>query len=243
MNRPNSSLRPLAALVLLSVWALPSRAAGHVNIAWDDCASFGSESRAFACDTNIGANQIFASFEPPTTMHQLDGLVVSMIVTTSNSSTLSPWWHWEGGGCRDGSLVAAFNYLAGPYNCTDTWQGLAAGGVQFFASYYGVNRSRIDGVCAVAVGVEVDPGTEYYGITIRFNDAKTVGAGSCSGCLEGACFQVVSATLYQPVGVGDYTVGPGPQSMAIWNGGPLTDCIVIEPTRTRSWGQIKGLYR
>jgi len=241
MKRPRAPLPILAAFAWLGLSALPAHGAGYVNLAWNDCGIYGSANRAFACNTNTGINQLFVSFEPPVTMYQLDAMELVMAVSTSNYTTLSPWWHMETAGCRAGSLTAGFDFVGGPFNCADVWAGQASGGSDYTASYYGVNRSRIRAVCAVPYGLQVDPGTEYYGMTIRFNNAKTVGTGSCPGCVEGACFSIISAKLYQPAGVGDYLLSPGQQTMATWNGGSPFDCVV--PTRTKSWGQIKSLYR
>ena len=62
------SAGPLLALALVA----PAHAAQGVNLSWSRChgEAGGTQNRAFACDTNTGAEHLVASFVLPTDLPQ-----------------------------------------------------------------------------------------------------------------------------------------------------------------------------
>jgi hypothetical protein len=232
----------LAAAVAVAISVPPARAAGAVNIGWEDCALAGPSTAAatFACNTNSGVNNLIVSFQPPATLTQLYAVESTLSLTTSGA-TLSPWWHFESGGCH-APITTSVLFDTGPFTCVDVWSPDAVSAIDYTPSYYAPNSSRIRLICAVAQGNErtVNPGSEYYTFRVTLRHAKTVGATGCPGCSEGACFQLVLLTLRQSNGAGDYDVPGGAQSMVTWNGG-ASGCVV--PVHKRTWGAIKGQYR
>ena len=247
-------MRPATAVCATLWWcALGSPAAlaqGGINLAWNDCASpygVGVSDIRSACNSNLGANLLFASFAPPAVMPQFNGHagVVDLVVV---GPVLSPWWQLQPGGCRQGSLTADFDFTAGPFSCADVWAGEAVGGVAI--GTIGNNGVRIRTVSALAEGSERNlpaDGTEYYVFRLRINNAKTVGAGNCAGCLDPACIVFQSLLLTQPAGVGDYIVTTGAQQSLSWKGGAFTDCGLCSsipcPAKSCTWGYVKSLFR
>jgi hypothetical protein len=88
-------------------------------------------------------------------------------------------------------------------------------------------------------------------MSFRISNAHTVGAGSCSGCTDGACIVLGGVQLVQPVGVGDQNINtPLHSQYVMWQPtgssvtGPFgTGCPAATPARNTTWGALKSLYR
>ena len=84
----------------------------------------------------------------------------------------------------------------------------------------------------------IDGTVEYEYFKVVISHAKTVGAGSCGGCSDGATLYLASVKLDQHTGVGDYTyTQPLGRAYVTWQGGSPV------PTRKSTWGAVKSLYR
>lgn len=243
----------LVALLSLAPGPASALASGDINIAWLDCAvpyGSGLTDLHYACDGNNGYSLLVASFSPPVALSQLNG-TNAVVDFQSSAATLSPWWQLQPGGCREGSLTASFDFTAGPTSCEDVWLGQAVG--TFRVDQSGTNRLRLRAMCAFAVGSERvvnDDGTEYDAFLIRIQHAKTVGDGSCSGCLDPVCIVFNSLMLTQPSGVGDYALTTGPNQFAGWRGGAYQpcgaggSCVPIPcPVIKSTWGRVKSRFR
>ena len=233
----------IIAMAVLIAHAAPAAAAGYIELGWGDCAPLGpsTATKTQLCTTNTALPLILVgSFEPPDSLHKFNGHEGVLDLQT-NEATLSQWWHMEVGGCRGASITSSFDFTSGPFTCTDVWGGQASGGLSYTLT--AANRARIKTVCAVADAFQADiaPGFEYYVFKVTINNAKSVGTGSCLGCLVGACIVFNSIKLTQPAGFGDRTLTTGAQQAVSYRGGITGDCYV--PVLTRSWGQIKSLYR
>lgn len=240
--------------LLLAVSATPSLAAG-VNLNWTDCVAGGLATNVnFLCNTNTGASTMVGSFVPPA---HIDSVCGSDVVVDLQSAgpTLPLWWNMQTGGCRAGSLSRSFDFTGGPFSCADHWSGnvaLSSGSYNLT----GPNTARVLMSGAVASAncdgpsdTGVDAGNEYYGFRMTINRAKTVGTGNCADCQVPVCLVLNEIKLYSPSrGTQDITVSlttPDTQSHVTWQGGAIAPpgCPAATPTRNRTWGGVKTLYR
>ncbi len=249
--------RLLFVAILMTTAAIVSSAEG-INLAWDECAGAGGPSnRSFACNTNIGIHVMVASFEPPAGITKLVGGSAVVHLGTA-LRPLPSWWQFGSGGCREGALRLDFDFL-GTQGCVDTWSGAATGSLSYEAGFGGrPERARITlswGIPEALAGL-VEAGTEYYAFRLIVNNSKSVGSGSCAGCLDPACIGFTALWLYQPAGLGDHLIcTPLTSNLMTWQGGPAGFCPPADgpppfppecgatPLVRRSWGMIKGLYR
>jgi hypothetical protein len=251
--RPHVSRHSLALLVI-SIAALAcsapraDAASGSIHLGVGDCAGAGSSTADFtnACTANTGVITLYGSFSPPQQMAQFLGFEAGVDIFTSGTS-LSPWWHMEQGGCRSGKVSVSFDFTGGPYTCTDFFGGQGYGG-----SDYGINEAnlgpntvRLRMICAVAEQFmgPISSGTEYYGFAINISRAGSTGPGSCSGCLDRACFVFSYIELDEPATVGDYTVTQGSQNVVTYNGGVGGSVCAGANIHKGSWGSLKSIFR
>lgn len=240
---------PLCLLALAVVLLAPAAIAQTegINLAWDDCRPAGNESKSFTCDSNIGAPfTMYGSYIPPAGINQFLGIeaVVDMI---SSQADIGDWWKVQPGGCRAGAAVAGFNFTIGPFTCVDIFAGQASGGVivedgATTSSIPGANRTRFKIVAAIASPTALTAGTEYYGFSLTVLRTNT---NTCTaGCADDACLVLNSLLVAQPAGVGDVLLTSAPAGGdrdVVWQG-TSASCATV-PTKNRTWGQVKHLYR
>jgi hypothetical protein len=241
----------LAAILMIA--ASPSPVRGQaINLSWNDCGASGVELRTFACDTNVGVHTLVGSFVPGPSVDSMTAAQAVVDVQTLGPS-IPDWWGMRTGYCRPASLNASFDFTGGPFNCHDYWQGGAVGGVA--ADAPAGNRVRIRVAMALPQGdsrvVDLDDDTEVYAFKVNINSAKSTGDGACAGCDVGACIaitniQVGTITDGQPLTF--FLFAPATRIHVTWQCpgfvstvGCMLDCTT--PTRNRTWGQVKQLYR
>ena len=222
--------------------------AGGISLAWNDCLGAGGASnRTFACDTNVGSNDLYVSFDPTVELPDVNGAQVT-IYLRSASSQLPAWWQFKNAGsCR----LTALSAQPIPGSCADLWGGQATANIAAYLTVvqvptYSPDFAFILGLVSVpgASAVAVHPGTEYTAMVIRISNAKTVGIGACAGC-EGQVCLVLKEVLLATNNSGDLNMRnpiqedcpgfPG-TSVVSWQGSPT-------PALNRTWGQMKSLYR
>ena len=238
----------LFSLALLALTASIA-SAGGISLAWNDCLGAGGASnRTFACDTNVGTNDLYVSFDPPQDIPDVIGSNPIIDLHDESSAALPAWWQLKNAGsCRLTALSA--QTITG--SCASIWgSGQAVAGI---AAYYTtallpslpLNWARILGFVSVPLldAAPVHPGTEYTVLVIRFSNTKTTGLGACGGCQDRICL-VLSEVLLATNNSGDFRMRnsiqfdcPGdPGTTVFWQGNPT-------PTLNRTWGQMKSLYR
>jgi len=240
-------LRLFVLAALCCGFAATASAQG-VNLSWLDCGASGVADRTFACTSNTGNNDMYASVVAPTTLTQFVGIDVVMDLISA-TNPLPDWWSLNSStGCRTSSLTMVSDFSAstsGGAACTDFFQGGGGGGIGAYRVGEGgiTNRARIVAFWAVPVEGTLDQ-TETYMFRLRVNNARTVGTGACAGCLDQVCIVLNSINLAQPAGVGDYFMtGPpaGGRDFVTWQGAGA-NCALV-PTKNKTWGQVKSLYR
>jgi len=246
-----------AAVVVLALAPRPVGAAEGLYLTWNDCAlgPTASSNRDFACDTDLGVNELYVAF----TMPQAAGNVraVEIVVDLQHSSPVLPdWWRLESNGCRWPMFEPATLTAAGTFPertaCLDMWQGAPTAPAAEIAGYTsgqpggGANQVRIKVTASVLPGNEqtLDGTSMYYAARIILANSRTV--GTCSGCAEAACLVLNSIIIGRTEGSGGnyflQTPGPGEANWALWQGGSGASCAAV-PIRNRTWGRVKGLYR
>jgi hypothetical protein len=238
------SLR-IACILAAAISPAIAHAAADINIAWNECI-LGAGNAAnlnFACNVNTGTERMYASFRPPANSDQFRGLVGTVLVTFDDS-TVPSWWHFESTGCRAGHLGTIQDFTAGPFGCTDVWESFASAASVIDIGFGSPNVMRVRSIVAVAptLPLTIDTAHEYYAYALQFNNTKTTGTGLCDGCATGVCIVLTQMEL-------DYAdnsftiVSDGAQRFITWQGGGSIPCPGATPTRNRSWGMIKTLYR
>lgn len=249
------STKPRALILAAAlVVAMPGHAratiGGGINLSWDDCGAFGTQQKNFACDTNSGVGILYVSAIAPTPLPYLVGAGCVVDLQT-NQPTLSPWWMLQSTGCRGTSLSASYDFTGGPLHCLDAWKGLATSGFTYSPQYLAPNWGRIRTFCIMpsSDAVAVDAVTEMYVVSIAIDHARTVGAGACAGCMDGACIIAQYVVFQQSPGpYGPEVNYPIQRRYVTWQpGGAFIGSIAcpasVTPARNATWGAIKSLYR
>jgi hypothetical protein len=239
----------LALCSLSSLAGLSARAEAEpvAHLAWDDCGASGRLTRSFACDTNAGAEQLVVSFVPPAAP-AFTGIEARIRLFTPTVSFPS-WWMLSTGGCRAGSLRAS-PFAAGPSPCTSPWTSQVFWSVQLDPATREI-RAFVD----LDKGQEhgLDGATEYYGVRLAFDHAKSTGTGACEGCsMPAGLYLARLALLLGPDPTYDFDLAETPyvnwqcDGAPIVTGGSVTGWTFpgcATPARAPTWGRIKLLYR
>jgi len=255
MMRRILGLSVVAAMLCVASSAL---AAPGLSLRWDHCSGEGNglSNKTFACASNTGSNVMVVSFELPSDLAQVSGNEVVMDVL-SQSATLPAWWDMKtAGSCRSASLLSNFVADAGNVVCVDWTQGGASGGIGSFVTGTPQSMGTIDPALAaqhrrlVLAGAvppsalqDLTAGTEYFSCNIIVNNLKTVNT-ICTGCTEPVCIVLNSINVTTPVLANNIFIGNASSAgsnIITWQGvGP--DCQLV-PTKNKTWGEVKALYR
>jgi len=244
----------LAGLAVAGVASADQRG---LNLAWNDCSSAGTANMSFTCDSNSGLPFVMvASVVAPDSIQKCVSFEVQMDMIFTTASPPS-WWQLktvtgQPAACRNGAMSINADFTSGPFTCTAPWGVAGAGGLaSYVVDPFGTqsNRIRIVGVEAVGSsdGAPLTPGTEYYAFKIQITRTKTTGTGSCAGCTDPACIVLNRIGVVQPNGTPGgnqqvYDPPAGGNRAVTWQGGAGADCNLV-PTKAKTWGQIKSLYR
>jgi hypothetical protein len=174
-------------------------------------------------------------------MPNMVGNDIRVDLQSADATTLNNWWQmFNSGTCRATSVSTNVVFPTG--NCVDFW---AAGGAGGIGSYnITANKASILMFWAVTGPGQVDPGTEYYSINVVVNNAKTVGTGACAGCLTGVCLVANVVQLDGDTNNLQKIENPLVRNFVTWQGGAVTGgCPAAVPTQSKTWGQVKSLYR
>ena len=261
------------ALLALALGCLFTAAAADaqpygVALRWNHCFGEGTGlvSRAFACDTNAGFEELIGSFAINEDMPNVNGNEIVVDVFTGappyccaprpNSlvgvampappagGPLPEWWKFRSPGtCRQTALTPFF--VADPTHavCQDWAMGQQVGGLAAYnIDFRGPGSARIIAAVAVppAALQSLHTGSEYYSFTLRISHAKTVGAGACGGCDTPMYLVLTHINVTTSVPAED-RVCSGPlngvdSDFVIWSPAPV-------PTRSTTWSAVKALYR
>jgi len=233
----NPSFRLLMFVVLSFTPGISLASSAALN--WDACDS-GTLAKTFACDTNVGTARIVVSAVLDPEPNGLLGVrcVLDVVV---DSAELPEWWQLASGGCRSGQVSSSGLWTAADASCLDAWEGLVlVTGTPVLTLAPG--RLRIIGVGALPAGIaSVTPAVESFLLAVTLSYSKTVGGGSCSGCERASCVLLRELTLDVPGSDDVFVQIPDSTSLLSWQATPAT-CRTT-PSRNKTWGSIKSLFR
>lgn len=247
-NRRKSFRRAALLFPLFLALAVSPLAAATsgINLSWDDCGSFGTAQKSFACNGGSPRLALVASAIAGVALPRLCGQY-SILTVQASSGALPSWWQLSTGGCREGSpapIRSDFDFTGGS-GCADPWNGAAMGGMDYRAGYGGADRARLQVLCAIAGDTRISGTDEYAIFRITISTARSE---ACGGCAEGACIVLDSIELDQLKGFGDYTLTtPIVRTFVQWQGGAhatssdgVCSGAVVQTAKT--WGGLKSLY-
>jgi hypothetical protein len=242
--------------LLLAVSASIASAAG-VGLRWSSCLSDGgTANRSFACTSNTGSNILVGTFELGADLPSTSGEEI-IVDLASASSPLPAWWQFKNvGTCRTGSLQIGAAPPATAANCSDWGGGLAGAGLgAYIIGGAGPNTARIVAASAVPPSglQDLAVGTDYFAFTLTINNLKTVGTGNCAGCLDPVCIVFNSLNMTTPI-LANNVLLSGPSNgtdanFVTWQGGAGVQtgrgigCPAATPTKSKTWSQVKSMYR
>jgi hypothetical protein len=228
--------------------AATAHAQGAINLSWGDCGAYGTANRSFACDTNADSSLMVGTFAVDAGGPCFIGASCVIDVQVAGGS-LPGWWYLKNpGSCRERSLVTLAPFLHPEVTCADPAAGCGTPGVATYTvGEGGPSRARIVTSYSMpcAVCVPTSAGLEYYAIRLSLRTDRTIGFGSCDGCLMGACIVLNS--------VGVYASNPDPwdhlelstplqRNYITWQGG-ANNCPGSTPAINCTWGALKSAYR
>ena len=145
-------------------------------------------------------------------------------------------------------MSTSFDFTAN-INCQDFFVGQAAGGFAYDVGFGTPNRARFRIQCAVPFDNRgpIDDFTETYAFKASFLRSKTTGTGACTGCTASACIVLNEIQLFQPPDANFDPIISNPISrqyvtFQLPPTGP-PGCPQSTPVRSKTWGQVKSLYR
>lgn len=245
-------LRPLlVAGALLALMSPPAHAAG-LELAWNACYGQAGAAvlRTSGCDTNDGAQSLFASFRPPGGVTRLEGIEV-FIDFSVKASSLPCWWNLAAGQPRVSQLtplhVSPTDANGVPLVACDNHYFLdrgAGGGGGMVVT--GQARGQLRGIAAIAAGTgePVAADAQQYAVGFRIANGSTMPPGTCDGCANAVCLAVytINLTSFGLPNVVLQSPHPGSQYWVNWQRDDLPPGCHV-PVLQHTWGQIKGIYR
>lgn len=235
----------LVATLMLTLVASTACAQGGLYLRVGDCAAGSSvQSINNDCSRNDSlAIDLVASCIVPIDFPDFIG-AATMIDVWASSPALPDWWRLDAAGCRKGAASVVYSQTIAP-SCQTLWDGfiefLPLLAVQPFVG--GPNRVRLNMGCALRAPTLIvgDGVTEQAVVRLQIARAKSAGTGSCAGCMTDMTI-VLSEINLQPATIAvpwlRITNPAEPNSNFVdYTGSDYT------PTRNRTWGAVKALYR
>ena len=195
--------RDAFVIALLALGASNARAVG-LTLNWGGCVGAGMvTNQNFDCANLGGPYVLVMNIQPPSypTVHAID-LVLDL---RTSGTIVSPFWHFEGGGCNESGLAISADRATIPNtNCVATFTGLTGSLVSSYITDYapgfgGSNKVRmlITVARGASSGILTTGGINYYLSHLIFTTGNaTEAAGPCEGCRDGVLIAWSSATLH-----------------------------------------------
>ena len=224
----------------------PPYVAPSMNLAWSDCSNDGlggTSNMSFACNTNTGDTfKLFASVRPPSGITDYTGNACTLDLQSATAGSFPLWWQF--GGCRLASALAAAPSSA-QTTCPDLSTLPHFGGIDYNFTNY-PNRARLRTAYSIEGGAShpLDSLLEQTVLAITVNRSRTVNTGSCSGCTVPLCIVWSSILIDRQTGPDVTLITAGERYWATWQGASQSvPCPAATPVQSRTWGQVKSLYR
>ncbi len=239
------------ALMLTSA-SLALAFTGGLNLYVGDCGAGPSSTSSItnACTSNGGSFSLYGSVIVPSALPLF--VASGQILDIQTSQGALPSW-WDFAVCRAGAIAGNFGGAAGGLGngaCggATIWDGQAAP-TGFTGVQPGVNgaaRMRINSGAAVGASFSLGAdGTTELGV-INYQIFKTSSTGStCPGCSFGACLVLNEINLQQSDNTVTVITNAIGSNHVTYNGTDAGTPVCPDgvPTRNRTWGAVKALYR
>ena len=253
-------MKVLLTMCLLLVLGASAAFASGINLTW----STGTGGcwpekllplQTWTCDNEFDGPWMFVgSFKSDTAKADFSG-ISAILDVQSASVNLPDWWQFfNGGACRSTSLIAsaAFNVGFLKATCKDPFGGQAQGGIGAWQTALypppeplnvpAANWGRLK-VAYVLVSSKNLPSTyEWYAFWAQFDPIHTSDTSPvCAGCSTPVTLVLNEIAMVGTVTTDIYTNKRDNNCIA-WQAADPTLC-GLTPTRNRTWGQVKSLYR
>jgi hypothetical protein len=256
-------------LLTLAVLALPTAAfATGMDVSWNDCVGSGFEASnvAFACSntgTTFKSYNLVFQFKLAEALPGFVGVSAFCDIQTSTyPAPLSPFWHYEAGGCQrlpSPALqgIALFDNIQLLPGCVslgmlDPWNGDGSGGFEGIAAYGpdfgrpGVGHFILGDAAPAAF--PLDPDVNYYAWHMQFNTKNRSAASNgshCVGCEQQAATVLNTMILesndgHPPVMFQSPNFDKYGNCGSMNGGSSICGATAVKNT---TWGQLKALYR
>jgi hypothetical protein len=234
--------------------------ANSLYFSWNNCNGDANATQVAGFDcANFAISSAYITYRLDASTPNIIAVSGGVDFAVENSPDLPQFWHFEPGGCNASGI--GIDHARSNTPCTNT------GGVPTFAGVGGTNAqafivARIPGINGpnrmrilwAVVRASSNPATLAGGTTRQFAcelnffpDNATEAGGTCDGCSAPLAMVLNWILLESPAQAGgDVTAAtisstdPGSEAITLMNG--ATNGAVV-PTRNRTWGQVKGLYR
>jgi hypothetical protein len=261
-------LTVVAGLAAPAVWAQ-----NYISLAWGDCLVDGGTSRANVnCSAESWTEYLIFTHQLGVDQPNFVGIegIIDMDDQT-NPASMSGWWQWDigsAGTCRTAAVVSNVPEAS----MSPRWTGATCidvgMSVKTLATTYimvrrpspgtgtGPNSQRIvfQWVVPYDQPIPYTAGTNVAVGSLRICSRPTNGHATCAGCTAGITFTLNSIFAAQPAGSpnGSLTATdplpfpgwPTYLTNCVSANYPATTCLpFISPTETRTWGQLRALYR
>jgi hypothetical protein len=249
-------MRKLLALLCFAL--IPSSAfAFGVDVTWNDCVNGTTASAAvnkvFECAIT-GNRNYNLEFQYKTPIALPNFVAVTGYADIGPIGTpLSPFWHYESGGCNQGSVKGAQLLGVIPQSCTDgayleTWDGGPSGTfaiAAYLSDFHDPGRGHFVLLGARGDGYPVVAGDNMWAFELRFNNRNKPGStANCAGCTEQKILLAQVIRLES---------NDGSPQVDLIGSDKLADCVQINdaptgfcattPTQNTTWGKIKSMFR
>ena len=179
----------VAAVLVAVASPLPLFAGEGLYLDWGLCGPTGAVQQSFACDSNIGSENLYCAFTLATPLDQVLGVEIVIDIVHSQS-VLPSWWQLGVGAAVTGRWRPMVSLrrtgIARPSG------PVRRPGDQLYEvgqPRNAANQARI--VVALSLlppdARTLAAGTLYYAARVLLENQNTTGAGSCSGCGGDAC--------------------------------------------------------
>ncbi len=247
----------LCGVLMLIGASVALAAAPGVNLGWStDLGCWpesGTADKTFACNSNTGNSTMVASFAIGVDMPDYYG-VQCILDGQSESATLPDWWQLSNtGSCRPTALSTSADFTTAPQStCVDAFLGLAQGGIGAYQTEQypppqplnvpAPNRLRLKVAYGIVDPVAITAGTEYYAFRATVTNAKTVGSPSCAGCATAVTMVLNEIRVVPTLQANAILLYNASANQCITWQATTVPCASV-PTRNRTWGEVKALYR
>jgi hypothetical protein len=225
-------------IALIAFGASLAYAQGTSRLTYANCNIAGNTDRTYPCNVDPPQTPLISSFQLATGLPDFVG-VDAFIDLALASPAVPDWWRTAPGECREGLAAAVgITLLSG---CTNPYAGTAGQGGGLDPNQNDPsarpNHRQLHIAWARAEAGATNNTSQYAGARLNIDGT---GADVCAGCAQPANLCLTLLKVYGQGGTGQggtiLNMQPGPNSCVTWAGG-------ITASQSKTWGQVKSLYR